>query len=246
MTAGRASPAKASSLLADIFPPGVAAYELRGSADPTLLLPEEVQSCDALHPKRLSEFAGGRICARRALDELSFANFAVRRNADRTPQWPDRVVGSITHTVGFCGAVAGLRSQFGGLGVDAELIARVTPDVWPLVFTQRDVAQLVCLPPHHGDGFAAAIFSAKEAFYKCQYGVTRRWLDYADVSVDVSADDAEGGAFVIHAATDIARAVLRGVKARGRYRLVGPLVVSGVALSRDEAVALADLREGVA
>lgn len=35
---------------------------------------------------------------------------------------------------------------------------------------------------------ATKIFCAKEAFYKCQYALTRAWLDFLDVRVEILGD----------------------------------------------------------
>jgi 4'-phosphopantetheinyl transferase EntD len=236
---------RASGLLAELFEGEVAAYELRGTADPAFLLPEEARSCDVFRPKRLAEFAAGRLCARHALDALNIPGFAVCSNADRSPRWPDGVVGSITHTVGFCGAVAAVRGSIAAVGIDAELVARVTGDVRAYIFTPGERAALALLDADEQPRAAAAAFSAKEALYKCQFAITRRWLDYPDVSIELAGGPARG-TFIAHPATSVGRNVLRAVSARGRYRFEGPLVVTGVSLSHEEAGAMSALRVVVA
>jgi len=52
---------------------------------------------------------------------------------DRRPQWPEEIVGSITHTAGFSAAAVGQRSRFAGIGIDAERVGSVTRDVWDQV-----------------------------------------------------------------------------------------------------------------
>jgi 4'-phosphopantetheinyl transferase EntD len=246
MTTRLANSARASALLAELFPPSVVAYELRGSADPATLLPEEAGTCDAFRPQRLAEFAAGRQCARRALGDLRFPDFAVRRNADRTPRWPELVVGSITHTIGYCGAVAALRTQFAGLGVDAEIAARVTADLWAHVFTTDEIAQFPRLDAAQRERLAAVVFSAKEALYKGQFGITGRWLDYSDVSVEVVPEEDHKGAFVARPATSNARCILRDAQPRGRYHVDGALVVTGIAITLEDARLLARPRAVVA
>jgi len=227
-----ANAARPSALLAGLFSPSVvAASELRGSADPTMLLPEEAAACGTFRINRLEEFAAGRLCARRALGEFGLGGFAVRRNADRTPQWPEGIVGSITHTIGFCGAVVGSRERFAGLGIDAEIVARVTPDVCSQALTPEDIAHVSALASRERERAAAVIFSAKEAFYKSQYGVTGSWLDYSDVSVELVPDAADAGTFLVRTATATARRVMAGFAPRGRYRIADALVFTGVAIT---------------
>jgi 4'-phosphopantetheinyl transferase EntD len=194
-------------------------------------MPEEAAACDAFRAQRLAEFAAGRQCARRALEDLRFGGLPVRRNADRTPCWPQRVVGSITHTVGFAGAVAAPAGRFAGLGVDAEIVARVTDDLWAQAFTPDECAAFARLGRELRARVAAVTFSAKEALYKCQYGVTGRWLDYRDVGVEIGPEKGGGGEFLARPATSNGRLVLRDFAARGRYQIDAELVVTGVALT---------------
>jgi len=70
-----------SALLAELFPAlAVAAYELKGSANPVMLLPEEAAACETFRAKRLEEFTAGRLCARGALGEFGFSGYAVGRS----------------------------------------------------------------------------------------------------------------------------------------------------------------------
>jgi len=157
--------------------------------------------------------------------------FALCRNADRTPQWPNEVVGSITHTIGFCGAVVGSREHFAGVGIDAEIVARVTPDIWSQALTADETARISGLPPAEREPAAAVIFSAKEAFYKCESGVTGAWLDYCDVSVELIPQAPGAGTFLVRSATSTARRVIADFVPRGRYRIADALVFSGIALT---------------
>jgi 4'-phosphopantetheinyl transferase EntD len=239
--------ARPSTLLAELFSPlSLAASELRGTANPTMLLPEEAAGCETFRMKRLEEFAGGRLCARGALGEFGLGRFPVRRNPDRTPQWPDGIVGSITHTIGFCGAVAGARDCFAGVGIDAEIVARVTPDVWSQALTPDDRSHILQMAPALRDRAAAIIFSAKEAFYKCQSGVSGCWLDYGDVSVELPDGAADAGTFLVRSATATARRVFADFEARGRYRIADDLVIAGVALTPDDVKSIPTLHPQVA
>src|SRR5450631_1635810 len=106
------NPAKLSTDFQLLFPAGAIAAELGEPGRVELLLPEEAAGLGRAVPERQQEFAAGRLCARRALEELGFAGFALLAQADRQPLWPAQIVGSITHTNGLCAAVVGRRSQF--------------------------------------------------------------------------------------------------------------------------------------
>jgi 4'-phosphopantetheinyl transferase EntD len=54
---------------------------------------------------------------------------------DRTPVWPDGVVGSITHTGDFAAAAVAWAADIAGLGIDSEQVidpaaARDIADIW--------------------------------------------------------------------------------------------------------------------
>jgi 4'-phosphopantetheinyl transferase EntD len=230
--------ARGSDLLTSLFGASVVACELRGEGDVSTLLPEEAGSCQPFRAKRLTEFAAGRSCARLALDALGFPQFALSANPDRTPRWPEGVVGSITHTVGFCGVVADFRTNVAALGVDVEIVARVGRELWPQVFTAAEHAASAALDETQRERFAALVFSAKEAFYKSQFGLTGRWLDFHDVIVENRPEDSRSGSLVVRAASTRAGSLLRELAAAGRYRFEGGFVATGIALGAEDAAIL--------
>jgi len=178
-----ANPAKGSAALEALFPPGVAAAELRTPGDASLLYPAETQAVAAAVPKRIGEFAAGRLCARAAMARFGIEQFALRVARDRRPLWPDRLVGSITHTQGFCAAVVGERAHFAGLGIDAERVDAVGSHLWPGICGPGELHWIASLPVQERVRAATLIFCAKEAFYKCQYPLTGEWLSFSDVRI---------------------------------------------------------------
>jgi 4'-phosphopantetheinyl transferase EntD len=225
------NPANLSAPLAELFPPGVVAAELRSPVGADLLLPEEARGCEAFAPKRLGEFAAGRVCARRALAELGYGGFALRRGADRYPIWPDGIVGSITHTRGFCGAAVAPYGATRGVGLDAERGA-IGPELWPQICTDAEIAWLDSLPEPNRAIAAAVIFSAKEAFYKCQFGVGGKWLEFHDIEIEIKKQTAmESGTFLVW---PVQGGKLAGTVAGaqvGRFRVDGDLIMTGIALT---------------
>lgn len=190
------NPALVSADLARLFPPGVVVAELRRAGDPELLLPAEAPFVRQAVPKRVREFAAGRLCARRALEEFGVHGFPLCVGEDRQPIWPERLVGSITHTAGFCAAAVAERSKLMAVGMDSETVGDVTRDIWPTICGASEAAWIRSLPAAAQDAAVTLIFSAKEAFYKCQYPLTHEWLDFHDLIVEplgvVSAAAAAG------------------------------------------------------
>ena len=222
-----------SSTLKGLFPRGVVVTELRGRCDVSSLHPQELPPSSKFAPKRLEEFAAGRACARRALAEFGMTGVPLVMADDRRPRWPRFLVGSITHTAGFCGAAVAGRRRYRAIGLDAEHIAHVSDSVWPQICTPKEMATLHSRPQRIQAALAAITFSAKEAFYKCQYGVTGAWLDFHDVAVSIDSDEENGGTFVIHPASEVASAA-KISSSKGRFRIVGELVLAGVAFSVEE------------
>lgn len=222
--------ARLSPLVTHLFPPGVVGAELRVTGNPSLLFPNEAMDLGRAGPKRIQEFAAGRLCARRALAEFGFNDYPLRMNGDRRPRWPASVVGSITHTTGMCGAVVAQKPQFRAIGLDVEIVGSVTPEIWPTICTPEESAWLGALHGPEQGQCAALIFSAKESFHKCQYGVTRQWLEFDDVMLDLPSSGANAGCFVIRPRRRIALLEHDAMPLMGRFRFHGSLVVTGMVL----------------
>lgn len=184
-----ASSASSAPHIAALFPDGVAAYELKGHCSADGLLDAERACLSTSSPRRLKEFASGRLCARAALSELGLATVPVLAGPDRAPVWPTGFAGSITHTEDYCVAVAAklntIDPTFRALGVDAERVGAVTPDLWPQLMRDEEVSLLLQVSELQREVNASLIFSAKEAFYKAQYPITYGWINFDDVAVEL-------------------------------------------------------------
>ena len=214
-----------SPTIAGLFAVHVAAFEARGPVDPRVLAPEEAAHVERAVPKRVGEFAAGRACARRALEELGTRDFILRVGPEREPLWPAGIAGSITHTAGFCAAVAAHTTLVAALGLDAERREAVHRRLWRQIATPEEICWLESLDSDQANEMATLIFSAKEAFYKCQFGVTREWLNFNDVSVSVGPRD-----FEIRPLRTLALEAHATPPWRGRHALERSLVVAGCSL----------------
>jgi 4'-phosphopantetheinyl transferase EntD len=178
------SPAKLSAELAALFPAGVVAAELTEPAPRTVLTAAEFQFIAHCAEKRIDDFTRGRACAQRALRELGIEGFSLLAGKDREPLWPDSIVGSITHTGGYAAAVVARGVDIEGIGLDCELIASVDEELWSRICTPAEQERLAQLPSVERGRQAALIFAAKEAFYKCQFPLTREWVGFEDVVIE--------------------------------------------------------------
>ena len=105
--------------------------------------------------------------------------------------------GSITHCTGVAGAVVAPVSKVQSLGVDVEVIDAVNEHLWPRVLNASEHAWLQSCPAGERRIWATVIFSAKEAFYKCQYPIAAQWLEFQDVQVAMERPERPGDSFPI-------------------------------------------------
>jgi len=177
----------APRLLPSLFSNRVRTFEVGDGASLTPLLASEQSLVARAVEKRQWEFRAGRHCARRALRELGVPETAIPSGPDRAPIWPAGCVGSITHTgVGesaYAAAVVARASEVRALGVDAELATPLSAELMPRVLTPREQAFVDALDERQRGLVAMLHFSAKEAYYKCQYSLTQRFLGFHEVEV---------------------------------------------------------------
>ena len=178
----------ASRLLTSLFSSRVATFEVAFGADLAPLFASEEPLVAQAVEKRKWEFRAGRHCARHALGELGLAESAILSGPDRAPLWPPGSVGSITHTGAggraYAAAVVARASEVRALGVDAELAEPLPDDLMPRVLTPSEQAFVDALDARERGLLAMLHFSAKEAFYKCQYPLTQRFLGFQEVEVE--------------------------------------------------------------
>jgi 4'-phosphopantetheinyl transferase EntD len=222
------NPAQLSSELSGLFPSGVIAAELTVPAPRELLTPTELQLLARCAEKRIQDFAGGRACAHRALRELDIHDFSLLSGPQREPLWPTAVIGSITHTYGYAAAVVARQHDLRSVGLDCEVIDSVDEDLWSRICTPTEIERLAQLPPAERGRQAALIFAAKEAFYKCQFPLTREWVGFEDVVIEPLDWPAAAGSLRILPQKELP--LEAGLVARlvSRYQFRGPWVITAV------------------
>ena len=210
-----------SGLWRGLLAPGIAAYETNNFTHAPPLHPQERLAVRDAVPKRVAEFAAGRACAHRALAALGCAPAPLPKGADRSPVWPQGIVGSITHTDGYCAAAVAWRRDIAGIGIDAEIIGRVDEDVQRLVCTPAERRVLAAMAEAPRAEAATILFSAKEAFFKCQSGAGGALPDFQDIELQW-----RDGAFSVAPCRGFAPA--RPGRLQGRYRIEAGRVLAGI------------------
>lgn len=168
--------------LRGLLPPGVgiALRRLTDAAPP--LWPGEAEAVARAVPARQREFASGRAAARAAMAGVGWPAQALPAGPDRAPLWPAGLVGSISHTRSWAGAVVAQQSDWAGIGFDLEPATPMPDDLAAMVLAPGDQPGDL-LPPALA---AKLIFSVKEAAFKAQFPLTGLWLDHRDVAVRLS------------------------------------------------------------
>jgi 4'-phosphopantetheinyl transferase EntD len=213
----------------DLLPSAVA-VAVAGPADWTGdLLPAE-QAClsERAVQTRRRDFAAGRNCARRALRDLGLPTAAVPAAADRAPVWPAGVVGSITHTAGYCAAAAAHTTDIRSVGMDAEQHREINPGVRRLVLLPEEEAACARLPSDIS--WPVVLFSAKETIYKVWYPVVRSWLDFHDARLDLNPDAGTFTARIAPARVDAAGVEDPPASITGRFVIADGLVRTAAVL----------------
>jgi 4'-phosphopantetheinyl transferase EntD len=215
----------AAPLIAALFARGAIAYQTRDEVAADTLLQEEQQFVARAVPKRVHEFAAGRACARAALAQLGINGVALPMGADRAPSWPTGITGSITHTDGFCAAVVATTATIRALGLDAEPADSVRSHLWPRICRPEELATFQSAEALEAVRAATLIFSAKEAFYKCQHVLTGEWLGFSDLHITVEPDG-----FIVQPTRPLLITQQIAAPWHGRYRCEDGLLMTGVCI----------------
>lgn len=221
------------SALKRVLPDGVVARLASGSMWEEELPPEEAACVRDAVPKRRREFAAGRAAARQALAELGFGDAVLPPDDDRVPEWPEGVVGSISHRGDRCAAVVTDDPSVVGLGLDLELAEPLEGHLVSRVCTprEREWGRLAVTGLEPSSLFKI-VFSAKETVYKCCYPATRRPLEFHDVEVTPHPPTGSFVADIHPSGQSNGSAPSLPSRLRGRYAMADGLVITAAAWTR--------------
>lgn len=210
--------------------PASACAEMFADVPESMMFSSEAAVVEGAVAERRREFGTVRYCARQALRKFGVPAAPVLPDRDGAPRWPAGLVGSMTHCAGYRAAVVARSHDLRGVGIDAEPHAAVPDPALDLILRDEEGVLLSALaadgPDLHWD---RVLFCAKEAVFKAWFPLTRRWLDFADVSVTVRLD----GTFRARlraAASRIAGVDLDGFN--GRWVVDRGLVVAATSISK--------------
>lgn len=178
-------------MIEQILPETAVAVEAFDDPPEGSLLPEEEAYVARAVDKRRREFTTVRLCARTAMSKLGVPPAPILPGERGAPGWPDGVVGSMTHCVGYRAAVLARTGDLASVGIDAEPHEPLPDGVRDVIALPAEQERLGVLagqaPDVHWDRM---LFSAKESVYKAWFPLARRFLDFSEAEIHL---DTTGG-----------------------------------------------------
>ncbi len=217
-----------AALVAGAFPADVAVVVSEIGDATHELRPDEAALVASAVIKRRREFARGRVNARKALALLGAPAASLLVGAKREPLWPEGIVGSITHDETLCVVAVASSDTYAGIGIDIEPEAGLEPAVADRIWSPAEAARAARRTDMSEAVASRLVFSAKEAFYKCQFPLTRTFVGFKEVSVRLGDGD-----FELKLENAIAE-LPAGMRFRGTWRRAEEKLFAAMVLRRGE------------
>ncbi|AYG84933.1 4'-phosphopantetheinyl transferase Npt [Streptomyces hundungensis] len=216
------------TLLTGLVPQAALTAEEFGDVPDAWIFPEEAAVLSGAAERRRREFATVRHCARLALTSLGRPAGPMVPGERGAPNWPEGVVGSMTHCDGYRAAAVSRRLDVAALGIDAEPHAPLPPALLRRITSPSERDRVTALrrvrPALHWDRL---LFSAKESVYKAWFPLTGTWLDFREAELAFDPYRQSFRARLLRTAEDDEGRPLDSL--HGRWRIDRGLVVTAVA-----------------
>ncbi len=200
-------------------------------ADLSPLHPGEAAMMARAVEKRRREFTAGRVLARTAMGRLGISEQPLLNGDDRAPIWPAGVVGTITHTRGWCAVAMAKATDVRALGADVEQDTPLEARLWDSVLNPDEIDHLQGMHADEARALGKLIFSAKECAYKAQYLLTRTFLGFSAMSVSVDADArSDSGSWTATFRQSAGESFQTGDQLHGSFRRTGGLIATALVI----------------
>lgn len=178
---------------------------------------------------RRREFAAGRTCARSALRQLGVRPQPILAGRWGEPIWPRGIVGSISHSQGYCACAVARSQAFYGIGIDVEQNTPLKPAVVKGITLDEErsrLADLECTAPEIN--WDVILFSAKETVFKALCPARQEPMEFSDLSIFIDERQTTFEAKCVQEAPG------KAVTVQGRWRIHGDFVLTAAALPSTE------------
>jgi 4'-phosphopantetheinyl transferase EntD len=218
-------------MIADILPSPVAVVEAFGDLADVRLFPEEEAVIARAAAKRRGEFTTARGCARAALAKIGVPAVPILPGPRGAPQWPEGVVGSITHCAGYRACAVARIGEIVTIGLDAEPHDPLPKGVLEAIARPAEQARLSALTSVRPDiNWDRLLFCAKESVYKAWFPLTHRWLGFEEASIEIDQVNGSFGARLLVEGPMVNNSVLAGFE--GRWLVRDGFIVTAIVVPR--------------
>ena len=149
-----------------------------------LPLPSSYMLNTFISEKRKKEYVSGRWCAHESLKKLSVYAHHIATNSLGGPEWPQRIVGSISHDTDLCIAIAVRDDVLKSVGIDVHDYLRKDIDWGKIKFlflTKQELLLDNSLLYNKLD----IIYSCKESVIKCLSPISLQYLDPRKITINL-------------------------------------------------------------
>lgn len=144
-----------------------------------LILPKKIEKFSEL---RKNEFILGRLSASLASSRLTGQELLELNVLEsRAPQWPSKLVGSISHNQAYVCCLVGLRSRYKSVGIDLEELGRTKLELGKQIFHPLDIKEVEGMT---AEEVLTIVFSCKEALFKLLHPLVHQFFGFQDAYVD--------------------------------------------------------------
>lgn len=160
------------------------------------LYDEELPAIRSAAPRRRNTFSSGRSCARAVMQQAGLPACALPRHDDGSVQWPEGLLGSLSHTNDWAVAAVAVSAMCEArcIGIDLERIKPLDEGVINLIATSAERKELSAT--HSPTWHSIALFSIKESIYKCLARDFGRFIEFQDVEITDLAGGRPGVKFL--------------------------------------------------
>ncbi len=169
--------------------------------------------------KRLAEYLAGRCCAQKALQSLGILGFDILSAEDRSPVWPTKIAGSITHSSRFAAAACTLDFNV-GVGIDIEKVFHAKQlRLEEHICSSNEISYLQSLQSKLDiNTLFTLVFSAKESLYKALYPTINLFFSFD--FIEVISIDLDHSIVTFHVAKNIGNKIISGTQFNCYYQMI--------------------------